>query len=181
MAQIRVVDYDPDWPDIFQKICHMIRPAVFPYAQSIEHIGSTSVPGLAAKPVIDLTVVVTASPDMARVIDGLKELGFFHQGDLGISGREAFTRHPDLYPHNLYACIQGNLGLKNHLTIRNYLREHPDVAAEYAILKKKLAAQYVNDIDGYVEGKSVFLCGILRKAGFSQAELDAIFTMNKKP
>src|SRR4051812_8526637 len=122
MAKIIVVDYDPSWPDTFERLRAHIWSCIVDVAAAIEHVGSTSVPGLAAKPVIDMTVVVPTAAAMQTVIDRLAMIGYRHQGDLGVPGREAFARPQGTPDHHLYACVVGNDGLRNHLAVRDYLR-----------------------------------------------------------
>jgi GrpB-like predicted nucleotidyltransferase (UPF0157 family) len=98
MRRIEVVDYDPSWPNTFESLCARLWPALADVALSIEHVGSTSVPGLAAKPIIDISSMVPENPDVPIGISRLATLGYIHRGDLGIKGREAFTnRRQDYY------------------------------------------------------------------------------------
>jgi len=181
MATVVVVDPDPAWAAAFTRLRERVWPAVSEVAIAIEHVGSTSVPGLAAKPILDVDVIVP--PD--RVADGiarLEAIGYRHRGDLGVIGREAFHPPSDVEcRHNLYLCADGCPSLANHLAIRDHLRANPDAVAEYGALKKRLAAEFPDDIDGYVEGKTAFLVGILRKVGFDDATLDAITDVNRRP
>src|SRR5512146_1553074 len=119
---MRVVDYDDDWPRRFEQLRARIWPSVADVALRIEHVGSTSVPGLAAKPIIDMTLVVLEPGDIPLVIDRLATPGYCHQGDLGIGGREAFEQPAGLPPHHLYACAEGAPALINHIAFRDYLR-----------------------------------------------------------
>lgn len=104
MRAIVVVDYDPDWPEVFERLRSRIRPVVSDFALSIEHVGSTSVPGLAAKPIIDIAVVVPTKVDIPISIESLATLSYTHRGDLGIEGREAFAVPGGLPAHRLYVC-----------------------------------------------------------------------------
>jgi GrpB-like predicted nucleotidyltransferase (UPF0157 family) len=180
MASVRVVDYDPAWPDVFTSLRERIRPAVEDLALAIEHVGSTAVPGLAAKPVIDLDVVVrrSAVPEGIRRLAGL---GYEPRGDLGIPDREAFRPPPGSPRHHLYLCPVDSRALANHLTIRDHLRSHPAAARAYAELKRSLAHRFPDDIDAYVEGKSAFLLEILREEGFDAEALAAIEARNRRP
>jgi len=146
MKTVVVVDYNSAWPAVFEQLRDQMRPVVRDVAISIEHIGSTSVPGLAAKPVIDLSIVVPSNVEVPLAIERLATLGYVHTGNLGIEGREAF-KHPDGLPrHHLYLCPQGSLGLENPLAVRDYLHMHPDTAQAYGDLKKQLAAQWSRPI-----------------------------------
>ena len=179
MRTIVVVDYNPEWPTIFEQLHARVWPVVQDIAVAIEHVGSTSVPGLAAKPIIDMSVIVTSEREIPLAIERLSTLGYIHQGDLGIEGREAF-KFPDGSPaHNLYVCPQGSLGLENHLMVRDYLRVHPERAREYGDLKKRLASTFPHDIDRYVAGKTDLILGILREKEISPERLAAIERANR--
>ena len=150
------------------------------FASAIEHVGSTSVPGQAAKPVIDLSVVVAREADVPVAIGRLATLGYVHRGTLGVEGREAFDR-PDGRPaHNLYVCPTGSLGLVNQLAVRDYLRTHPETAQAYGELKKRLAKQFPHEMESYVHGKTDFILAILREAGLPPERLQAIERANRK-
>jgi GrpB-like predicted nucleotidyltransferase (UPF0157 family) len=173
-----VRDYDPNWRVVFERLRSTIWPAVSDVATTIEHVGSTSVEGLPAKPVIDMTIVLPEQSRMSPLIHALAGVGYHHRGDLGIPGRECFENSAATPEHHLYGCVEGNLGLRNHLALRDHLRRHPAVAQAYGQLKKRLAVQFRHDLDGYIEGKSEFILNVLAQVGFTQAELDAIRSVN---
>jgi GrpB-like predicted nucleotidyltransferase (UPF0157 family) len=179
MAEILVIEYDPSWPLVFASLRDAIWPVVSDIARSIEHVGSTSVPGLAAKPVIDIDVVVRASEVMSG-ISRLGTLGYRHLGDRGIPQREAFESPTSSAPHHLYLCPQGSPALLNHLTIRDYLRAHASVARAYGDLKMGLARAHRDDLDGYTEAKTEFLAAILRTMGFEDETLAEIERVNRR-
>jgi GrpB-like predicted nucleotidyltransferase (UPF0157 family) len=189
IASVVVVDYDPAWPGWFAALSARIWPAVADLASSIEHVGSTSVPGLAAKPIIDFDIVVPSAERVPAVIERLTGLGYRHRGDLGVPGREAFYRPADgevppnaRVPHQVYVCVAGIASLRNHLAVRDYLRANPAVSQEYGALKKELARRFPNDIDSYIEGKSELLGRILTASGcLTPAEVEAIRIVNRKP
>ncbi|HKJ03147.1 MAG TPA: GrpB family protein [Longimicrobiales bacterium] len=177
MKKVVVVDYDPAWPRIFEQLRAPVLEALGDVALSIEHVGSTSVPGLAAKPVIDIDVVV-AEGAVAGAIKHLATLGYSHRGDLGVPTREAFQRPMGLPRHHLYLCPATSPALANHLAVRDHLRAHPVEAAAYGALKKRLAGDFPHDIDGYMAGKTDFLVGVLRKARFDADALDEVVRLN---
>jgi GrpB-like predicted nucleotidyltransferase (UPF0157 family) len=181
MPSIVVVDYDPEWPSIFRDLRARVWAAVSDFALAIEHMGSTSVPGLAAKPIIDMSVVVKSAEHVSLAIERLATLGYVHRGNLGIEDREAFWNPPGLPAHHLYVCRAGSLGLRNPLALRDYLCAHPEVAQAYGELKKSLAARFPGDIDSYLDGKTDFIVKILREVGFSPDQLDTIERINRKP
>jgi GrpB-like predicted nucleotidyltransferase (UPF0157 family) len=176
---VLVVDYDPAWPLAFSALRAPIWEAVQDIAFSIEHVGSTSVPGLAAKPIIDMDVVMPSSAGMHIVIERLAVLGYVHRGNLGIEDREAFESPAGLPVHHLYACVRGSTALANHLAIRDCLRSDPARAAAYGALKKQLAEQFPGDAKKYVAGKTDFLLTVLRDAGFPHGVLAAIRNANR--
>ena len=176
--KIVVQDYDPTWPTTFKQLHDTIWPAISDTAITIEHVGSTSVPGLAAKPIIDMTIVIPSTSQMPTLIERLATINYIHKGDQGVPGREAFDRPQDTFAHNLYACAKDNLGLKNHLAIRDHLRQNPKDVQAYGDLKKQLSEKFPHDIDAYVDGKTELILGILKKAGFNQKELNEIQGIN---
>jgi GrpB-like predicted nucleotidyltransferase (UPF0157 family) len=178
--RIVVVDYDPAWPALFEQLRSKVWSVLGDVALSIEHVGSTSVPGLAAKPIIDLSVVVPSEREIPLAVERLASLGYQHLGNLGIVGREAFRRPPGSPAHNLYVCPQDSLGLRNHLAVRDHLRTHPKTAQAYGELKRRLAAEFPDDIESYVDGKTELLIGILRESGLSGDRLDDIEQGNRK-
>jgi GrpB-like predicted nucleotidyltransferase (UPF0157 family) len=181
MRRIEIVDYDARWPEMFERLRSRIWTALEDVALSVEHVGSTSVPGLSAKPIIDISIVVPERPDVQTAISRLATLGYVHKGDLGIKGRQAFANPDGLSAHNLYLCPRDSAALANHLAIRNYLRSHPEAAREYGELKRHLAERFPHDIDGYVDGKTTMLLTILRATGFPPERLLEIEQANRKP
>ena len=180
MRTIVVQDYDPAWPDVFAQLRSRVWLKLCDVALTIEHVGSTSVPGLAAKPIIDMSVVVPSDAEVPEAIRLLALLGYVHCGNLGIRGREAFVSPEGFQPHNLYLCPRSSIGLENHLAVRDYLRTHPVAAKEYGDLKKRLAEEFPNDIDSYVDGKTDMIARILRAVGFSPLALAEVEQANRK-
>lgn len=160
---VRIQEYDPAWPEQYCALAERVRAALGDLVIGVEHVGSTSVPGLAAKPVIDLDVVVQAQ-DVTRALQRLATLGYVHRGNLGIEGREAFRWPPGEERHHLYLCVPESPGLRDHLLFRDHLRAHEGVAREYASHKRALAEQYRDDRDAYQEAKSAFVEAITRDA-----------------
>ncbi len=179
MKKIIVVDYDHTWPAVFETLRARLVPVLGEVATAIEHVGSTAVPGLVAKPIIDIDAIVRASSDVPNAIAQLAGLGYEHRGQLGIEGREAFRAPESLPRHHLYLCVEGNLALTNHLAVRDCLRARPDLAAEYGALKKGLAAALPYDGDSYAAGKTRFLLGVLRQAGMSGEQIARIEQANQ--
>jgi GrpB-like predicted nucleotidyltransferase (UPF0157 family) len=180
MIGVAVDKYNPIWDEQFRLLYDKIWPSISDVALSLEHVGSTSVSGLSAKPIIDLTIVVSNEKNLKIIIQRLADIGVEHRGCLGIEGREAFTRLKNYPEHNLYACVKGSQALKNHLAVRDALRENSNLAQEYGKLKIELARKFPNDIDSYVEGKTDFILSILKGKGFELSDLSDIKDINKK-
>jgi GrpB-like predicted nucleotidyltransferase (UPF0157 family) len=175
-----VEEYDPAWPDDFELLRQRIWPHLADVALRIEHVGSTSVPGLAAKPIIDMTIVVASRNQVPKTIERLASLGYVHRGTLGIDDREAFDHPADLRRHNLYVCPAETIGVVNQIAVRDYLRVHPDAAARYGALKRQLAERFPSDIDSYVLGKTDFVLEILRRAGLTADQINKIEFDNRR-
>ncbi len=172
---ITVVDYDPAWPRRFEALrleyAKAMAEAGVPVV-AIEHVGSTSVPGLAAKPVIDCDIIVSEA-DVAAASDVLVSLGFRPLGELGIPRRWAF-KEPDRFPGtNTYVVIEGSLSLRNHLVVRDTLRADADLRNEYAEVKRQVGASAAN-IDDYGRGKNAMVQKILAVGGLSYTERASI-------
>jgi GrpB-like predicted nucleotidyltransferase (UPF0157 family) len=178
---ILVVDYDPSWPQRFEQLQDELSEALtsrgVPFV-GIEHVGSTSVPGLAGKPVIDCDIIVGAKdvPAGSRV---LIALGFTPLGELGIPQRWAF-KEPDRLPNtNVYVIVGGSLSLRNHLALRDALRADSTLREKYAEVKRRVASTARN-IDEYVAGKNEMIQEILAAAGLTEQERRSI-NVNQLP
>ena len=181
---IVVVPYDPIWVDTFERVRERVWPVLSDLALTVEHVGSTAVPGLWAKPIVDVDVVVSDEAVIATAIPRLASIGYAHRRDVGVlPGREAFEapRDSSLPAHHLYVCPTDSLPLRNHLALRDRLRADPDAARAYGDLKRRLAETHPHDIDAYVSGKTELVLRLLREAGFAPAELAAIEQVNRAP
>ena len=177
-GQLVVVPYDPQWPRRFEEIAASLRDALgaLPVV-AIEHVGSTSVPDLAAKPVIDVDVVVTR--DIVRAaVAAIASAGYEPLGEMGVPDRFAFRSPVGAPRQNIYVTVVGSLALRNHLGLRDTLRACPDLRDEYGAVKLALAAR-TDDIDVYVDGKTDIVLRILQKVGLAQHELDELEGVNR--
>lgn len=154
--KVIVLPYDEAWKDDFEKIRAELADALGDLALRIEHVGSTSVPGLSAKPVIDIDVVIKDNTVLNDAVAALAKIGYFHEGDLGIKGREAFGYEgkEHLKKHHLYVCPEDSPELKRHIAFRDYLRSHPEAVREYGRIKEEGAALFPEDIDKYMNYKA---------------------------
>jgi GrpB-like predicted nucleotidyltransferase (UPF0157 family)/mannose-6-phosphate isomerase-like protein (cupin superfamily) len=165
-TDIVVSDYDPAWPEWFETVSSHVWPAVRDVALRIDHVGSTAVPGLAAKPIIDVDVVVATERDVPEAIDRLAGLGYRWRGDLGVPGRQAFARpsDPELPAHHLYVVVEDNKAHLDHWLLRDLLRSDPDARERYAALKRRNVEVARGDIDVYVAAKAAFVAELLTRA-----------------
>jgi GrpB-like predicted nucleotidyltransferase (UPF0157 family) len=174
-------EYDAQWSETFQMLKRRFEDALKECVCRIEHIGSTSVEGLPAKPVIDLDLVLPAPvsfENFEAIKRGLENIGYVHRGNLGIPGRDAFKEPDGDVRHNLYVCQEGVLALENHLRFRDFLRSHPSARDKYAALKRRLAREFPNDIDRYCQGKTEFICAALADSGLASAMIEEIRDAN---
>ena len=165
--RVAVLPYDEKWPQDFLDIKTELTAALGPLAIRIEHVGSTSVKGLSAKPIIDIDVVIEDYTVLEEVISALQAIGYQHEGDLGIAGREAFSYDgkEHLRKHHLYVCPKDSAELRRHTAFRDYLRSHPEAVREYGRIKEEGARLYPFDIDRYIEYKSSFIEKIYAETG----------------
>lgn len=155
-TRVIVMPYDTKWKSDFENIKMEIESAIGDLIISIEHVGSTSVEGLSAKPCIDIDVVIKDYSVFDNVVSRLKTIGYIHKGNLGIKDREAFkySDKPHLQTHHLYVCPQKSEELYRHITFRDFLRNNPDAVKKYGAVKEKAAQLFPDDIDKYIAYKS---------------------------
>lgn len=167
---IVVLPYDENWKKAFEDIKSELDVVLKDLVLSIEHVGSTSVEGLSAKPIIDIDVVIEDRSRLDDVITALGKIGYTHEGDQGIPGREAFKYEgkEHLMKHHLYVCSKDASELKRHISFRDYLREHPEAVREYSRVKEEGARLFPHDIDSYIEHKSPFIESIYKEIGLSK-------------
>jgi len=156
-----ICDYDATWPCKFVELADRVRHVLGALAMQVEHVGSTAVPGLKAKPIIDMDVVMASSSDLPEVIRLLGTLGYVHEGELGIAGRDAFRWPLGEVRHHLYALTVGATELRRHLAFRDALRSDPAIREAYTELKKGLTLRYPRDRRAYTDAKSAFIAAVI--------------------
>jgi GrpB-like predicted nucleotidyltransferase (UPF0157 family) len=161
---VTIEDYNPAWTEWFEMLRAMVGDALQDLAVAIEHVGSTAVPGLAAKPIVDIDVVIPTRSDLIEAIRRMAAIGYLHEGDLGVADREAFAHPPGLPVHHLYVCSRQSPELQRHLLFRDFLRLHPQEMQAYAELKRVLAKRFHNDRESYAVAKSDFVNAALQRA-----------------
>jgi GrpB-like predicted nucleotidyltransferase (UPF0157 family) len=181
-VRVTVVPWDPQWLFDFESVKRELADACRSTpVRSIEHVGSTSVPGLAAKPVIDIAVVV-GRDDVTDTIEALEAAGYTYLGERGVPDRHAFSEPAHGPARNVYLAVDGALGLRNHLAVRDVLRGDVELRRRYGQLKLDLASQDIVDMDAYVAAKTPLLQEVLRASGqFTPDELAAIAALNDTP
>ena len=174
-ARVVVVPYDNSWNEAFEKIKKEIETALGDLITGVEHVGSTSVAGLSAKPCIDIDVVIEDYSVFDDVVQKLADIGYIHEGDLGINGREAFkySDKPHLQAHHLYVCPKDSKELFRHITFRDFLRSDAEAAQQYGLAKQRAAELFPNDIDKYIEYKSSCIEELYEKCGLRSKNNEA--------
>lgn len=169
-ACVTVVPYDVNWKADFEKIKNEIVLAIGDLIIGVEHVGSTSVEGLCAKPCIDIDVVIKDMSVFDSVVKGLATIGYVHEGDLGIKGREAFDYKdkPHLKKHHLYVCPQYSEELHRHVAFRELLRSDHDAAERYGKVKQEAAKLFPCDIEKYINYKSQCIKELYERCGLKK-------------
>jgi GrpB-like predicted nucleotidyltransferase (UPF0157 family) len=164
--EVKVVPYNNDWPKMYEQEVVRLRDVLGNELLSAFHIGSTSIPGMSAKPIIDILLEVKSISRLDDYNDMMIELGYNPRGELGIPGRRYFSRNDSsgIRSHHVHAFQSGDIGLERHLAFRDYMIAHPEDAKKYARLKVDLAQEFQWDINGYCDGKDAYVSGIEQKA-----------------
>ncbi|MGF1542145.1 MAG: GrpB family protein [Pleurocapsa sp.] len=171
MRKVEVVPHDPKWQEIFKAESNRVREALGKNVVAVHHIGSTAIPRIYAKPIIDLLVEVK---DIAKVDEqdtSMESLGYEVMGEFGISGRRFFRKNNQegIRTHHIHTFTIGSDQVKRHLAFRDYMIAHPEDAQSYSELKRSLAREYPTNIDEYMDRKDGFIREIDKKATQWQA------------
>jgi GrpB-like predicted nucleotidyltransferase (UPF0157 family) len=173
---IEVLPYNPNWPRLYHAEVVQVAPIIGPNLVVVHHIGSTAVPGLAAKPTIDILLVVRDLHLLDDRNNALADLGYQAKGEHGISGRRYFSKKEgDRHLFHLHAYVEGHTDIIRHLNFRDYLIAHPAVAFDYQTLKQGLAAQFRDVPAAYTAGKADFIHAVEKRAAAWRAGLDQEF------
>jgi GrpB-like predicted nucleotidyltransferase (UPF0157 family) len=162
--QIVLLPHDPRWLIAAAEECRGISRACGEAILRAEHIGSTSVPGLVAKPVLDLMPLLRGYDDGYACVAPMRALGYWYAGDFGIAGRHLFVKGSPR-THHAHMLVDGSKEARRHLAVRDTLREHPEWSARYAALKRDLAARFGADREGYAMAKAEFMRELFDFAG----------------
>lgn len=185
---VLIEDYSTKWMEAFGHLAMVYTKHLDGLITGIEHIGSTAVPGLCAKPVIDIDIVIDTRDQLNRIISILIGLGYEYLGEVAIPDRFVFRPFSTFVPiddsgrmwqkHHLYCCLKGSAALRNHLILRDTLRNDEVLAQAYGALKRRLA-EVSDNMDEYVMGKTKFITAILATGGMSEQDLLAIELQNR--
>jgi GrpB-like predicted nucleotidyltransferase (UPF0157 family) len=162
-GQVRLVEGDPGWPRAFERLAAELRAALGKLSVAVEHVGSTAVPGLVAKPILDLAIGLAPAADPDSVISALEPLGYEFRGDKGDTGGLLFVLE-DRPAHrlaHLHVVPYGGGKWCQYLAFRDRLRIDPDARAAYAEVKRSLGDQFAGDRQAYNAGKAAFVAGLL--------------------
>jgi GrpB-like predicted nucleotidyltransferase (UPF0157 family) len=159
-----IAEYDPEWPRLFSEEAARVREALGDVVVEIEHMGSTAVPGLASKPVIDISVGLRTLDLSAGRVAAMEALGYEYLGELGLPGRLYFRKGPTASTHHVHAVEWDGEHWHRHRAFRDYLRAHPDEALGYAEAKRRLATEVGRDWYEYVERKNAIADELFARA-----------------
>ncbi|SFS63907.1 GrpB family protein [Marininema halotolerans] len=164
MRNVQVVEDDFKWEGRFQKERDRLQDAFGSEWIAGHHIGSTAVPRLAAKPILDILIVVRDIERVDALVEKIEALGYQSWGEYGIPGRRYFNKGGDRRTHHLHVFAQGHPDIKRHLAFRDFLIHHPTEAEQYGELKKELAKRFPTDIGAYMDGKDGLIKELEKKA-----------------
>ena len=166
MRKVEVVPHNPNWKGDFQKESRQIAKIFGENVIKIHHVGSTSVPGIYAKPIIDLLVEVKTLTKVDEHHEKMRSFGYIIMGEFGIAGRRYFRKENagGIRTHHVHVFETGSPEVRRHLAFRDYLIAHPEDAEKYSQLKRELAAKYPRDIEAYMDGKDGLIKEIQSKA-----------------
>ncbi|MHA6252817.1 GrpB family protein [Oceanobacillus sp. CAU 1775] len=164
MRIVKVTSYNSEWPSQFEEEAAILREIFKENLIAIHHIGSTSVSGLQAKPIIDIMPVVNDISKVDQFNEQMQIIDYEPMGEYGITGRKYFRKGKEERTHHVHVFQYGSYNILRHLAFRDYLRAHPNVRNSYGELKVKLATQFPNDMASYINGKDALVQEIEREA-----------------
>lgn len=180
--------YNPQWKTGFENLRLVLSEHLQAFTTDIQHVGSTAVPGMPAKPILDIDIIIPDTGELNGISAVLNQLGYQARGDQGIPGRYAFRQSAALTPvtpgaqswpqHHLYVCLAGSLAVKNHLLFRDALLQDTALASAYAAMKIRLANEKGMTREQYTRKKTEFILQALAALGLDQQELEAVRNAN---
>jgi GrpB-like predicted nucleotidyltransferase (UPF0157 family) len=188
MLKSLIVPYDPEWKQEFEKLSTVLSARLKDFEIDIQHVGSTSVPGLHAKPILDIDIIIHDKRSLDPIYEILVSIGYIGRGDQGVPGRFAFRQSSPQTPlrgdgekwqeHHLYVCFSDSLALKNHIIFRDSLLKNGDLVKEYSRLKLDLINQKGMTRERYTIQKTAFILNVLTGNGLTEKELNEIRMAN---
>jgi GrpB-like predicted nucleotidyltransferase (UPF0157 family) len=180
--------YNPEWKIEFESLKQLLTSELEEWDVEIQHVGSTAIPGLTAKPILDVDIIINSKPFLSPIAAKLEALGYISNGEQGIPGRFAFSQASNLIPkttssrlwqaHHLYVCFSDSLALKNHLIFREALLKDKKLSERYGQLKVALIADPEMTKETYTRRKTDFILSVLAQAGMETEELNQIRQAN---
>lgn len=164
MRQVIVTPYQTSWPDTFEQEAARLRTVFGERLLAVHHIGSTSVPGLSAKPILDILPVVDTLDGIEAFDAAMEAIGYEVKGEFGMPGRRYYRKGGDNRTHHIHLYATGNPEIARHVVFRDYLRHHPGEVRAYSDIKEQLATQYPTDISAYIAGKNLFVKAMEQRA-----------------
>jgi GrpB-like predicted nucleotidyltransferase (UPF0157 family) len=164
VRKVEISSYNEKWVSMFEEEADKLRDIFGEEVLVIHHIGSTSVPGLKAKPIIDVMPVVKEINEVDKYNKAMQNIGYEPKGENGIPERRYFQKGGDNRTHHVHIYQLGNYEIERHLAFRDYLRTHPDSIKNYGELKQQLAHQFPHNIESYIDGKNNLVADIERRA-----------------
>lgn len=162
-GSVELLPYRAEWPRLFEEEKARLQSALGQQVLDIQHVGSTAIPGMIAKPIIDIGIAVMDFDEARVCIGPIEHLGYEYRGEFGIPRRHYFVKG-EPRTHHIHMNEIESSDWKEQVLFRDYLIEHPERAKEYADLKMGLARQFPTDREGYLEGKALFIDRVLRTA-----------------
>lgn len=157
----RLVPYSPDWPERFAAESKKVANVCSEHILAIEHIGSTSISGMTAKPIVDMVVGVKALSVAEEMVSGMASVGYDYPGDIGISGDRIFGRDPGFRKYLIHTVVLNSPEWNRYITFRDALREDLKLAKKYCQLKERIVREYPEGRSKYTERKSDFILQVL--------------------
>jgi len=186
---IQIEPYNPEWKSCFDQLKQVLLTLLTAIPLDIQHVGSTAIPGLPAKPILDIDIMIEDPSLLAGISSVLEKAGYHNRGDQGIPGRFAFRQQSIFTPetpdrqtwmeHHLYICYADSLALKNHLLVRDALLQDAQLMAQYAGLKMQLASTPGMTREEYTRQKTAYILTLLQDLGLSAEELRQISDSNR--
>jgi GrpB-like predicted nucleotidyltransferase (UPF0157 family) len=166
MRKVEVVPHDSTWRDTFETEAKFVSNALSKNVVAVHHIGSTAIPNIYAKPIIDLLIEVKDITDVDGQSSAMQSLGYELMGEFGIPGRRFFLKNNQqgVRTYHIHVFAIGSAQVERHLAFRDYMIAHPEDAQKYSQLKRELAAKHPQNIDGYMDNKDEFIKEIDQKA-----------------